>query len=105
DIPRSDSVKLAHALIDQHLVKSSYERFPKYTFGELEKGIFCPECPGEMVNLNRKSVVCQLCGLRENNETSIMRNVKEFQFLFPQRDITSRIMFDWIGNVISKKAI
>ncbi len=104
-IPRGDSVKFAQALIDQHLVKSSYERLPQYTFEELKKGIFCPECSKRMYRINRNNFACGICSKKEGCGTLITEAVNEVQTLFPSIKTSTNLIYLWMGGQISQNTI
>jgi hypothetical protein len=49
--------------------------------------------------------VCGKCGEHEKIEPAILRNVKEFMFLFPERQITTQNIYEWCKVDLNKKTV
>jgi hypothetical protein len=94
--------QLAEQLNARHIVESPYERLPPYTFEQLEKGLLCPNCK---TFFSDESLVCKKCGCIEDGEAAILKSVKEYMLLFPERKITTNDIYDWCGGIKSKKAV
>jgi hypothetical protein len=94
--------QLAEQLNARHIEESPYERLPAYTYEQLGKGISCPKC---MTFFSDDTMICKQCGCVEGVDEAVLRSVKEFALLFPDRMITVDSIFDWCGEIKSKKAI
>lgn len=95
--------RLAQQLVDHHQEESPYTRLPEYSYEKLKKGITCPKhCKTFFLD---ESLICKECGCIEETEEAILRCVKEFTLLFPDRKITTTDIYDWCGGIKSKKAI
>jgi hypothetical protein len=87
--------KLAQNLISLHHPKNPFTVLPKYNYDRLQKGNHCKICKSFFVTEKNGFFVCETCGEHEEIETAILRNVKEFQLLFPDRKITTQGIYDW----------
>ncbi|MFD2658258.1 nuclease-related domain-containing protein [Gracilibacillus thailandensis] len=88
-----------------HIENSPFNQFPAYQYDQLEKGIPCYHC-GNMATIPKKQgVECRLCGHFEKGSEAIMRICREYQFLFPERKITSTSIYNWGGRMISRRRI
>jgi hypothetical protein len=58
-----------------------------------------------LISAEGKNVICKKCGYKEALEPAVMRSVKEFQILFPDRKITTNTIYDWCEEIISKRRI
>jgi len=89
--------KLANQLITSHITKSPYEKLPEYQFSELKRGIFCKSCRSKMLELQPGKMHCQQCSYVESIDSALLRNVLEFNFLFPEKIITTSVIQEWCG--------
>jgi hypothetical protein len=98
--------KLADQLIARQLDEAKQARYPSYDYEQLHKEVTCGICRSFMVgsSVNNK-LICSECGCLESIDSAIMRSVGEFQFLFPERKITTNGVYEWCGGIISKKGI
>lgn len=101
----SKHLKLANQLASLHIVESPYTRLPPYTFEQIKKGLLCPDCRTVFLEVCNGIFICGHCGCRESVDAAVMRNVKEYRMLFPDRKITTKDIFEWCGYVLSKKTI
>lgn len=97
--------KLAELLESKHIGSSSYETKIEYDYKDLNKGIICEKCDGMVNAVGRKGTSCNVCGYTESLEDSVMRNVREFSTLFPDKKITVSAIAHWTGEVLSKHNI
>jgi len=97
--------KLADLLISMHLVESPYPRIPTYEYEVLRKGIICSSCQSFLVSVTGRKVVCGDCGCEESIDTSVLRSVKELRLLFPDRKITTKVVQEWCGGIVTKDII
>lgn len=97
--------KLAERLASMHLTESKNSRLPEYEYAELKKGIICRHCKTLFKTELNNKLKCKKCGIVENVEAAVMRNVREFNFLFPKRKITMSIITEWCAELISKNRI
>lgn len=97
--------KLAEQLLSLHLNEYPYIRMPDYHYDQMKKGIACVSCHSFNNDLREKTLVCKECGCRENADTAVLRSVKEFKNLFPDKKITTTAVHEWCEVVKSKKSI
>ncbi|MFJ5759555.1 nuclease-related domain-containing protein [Neobacillus sp. NPDC093182] len=94
--------QLAEKLNALHIEESPYKRLPLYNYEQLKKGIICPN---DKTFFTDETLICKQCGCVEDVEAAVLRSVKEFSLLFPDRKITTNNIYDWCGGVKSKKVI
>jgi ribosomal protein S27AE len=99
------NTKLAEKLLSLHIPVSPMAREPLYEYGELRKGVFCLGCGEVMVDYKRPDLICTRCGTTEKRKAAILRNIKEYRLLFPNRKITTNEIFDWCGYSVPKRTI
>ncbi|RGR82279.1 nuclease-related domain-containing protein [Heyndrickxia coagulans] len=97
--------RLAEKLSSLHIEESPFLHFPKYRYDQLRKGIFCATCGSFSCAVKGRSVICEDCGQAESVEAAVLRSVREFRMLFPERKITTNDIFDWCRIVDSKKRV
>lgn len=98
-------IQLAEQLVSLHIIESPYTFLPDYNYGQLKKAINCSQCYSFFTEFTGETLVCSQCGCKEDVESAILRSVKEFKLLFPDRKITTNGIYDWCGGVKSKKTI
>ncbi|URM33177.1 NERD domain-containing protein [Cytobacillus firmus] len=94
--------KLAQQLLSLHQTKNPYTILPDYHFDRLKKGMYCLDCHSLLSPVHR-TLVCEKCGGREKLEQAILRNIREFKFLFPERKLTTQGIYEWCKADISKR--
>lgn len=97
--------RLAEKLSSLHIEESPFLHLPKYRYDQLRKGIFCATCGSFSCAVKGRSVICEDCGQAESVEAAVLRSIKEFRMLFPERKITTNDIFDWCRIVGSKKTV
>lgn len=98
--------KLAERLKSAHIEKSKYEILPEVNYEDVRKGITCANCDGFMVSTNnRRNLSCSKCKISESTDQAIIRNIDEFHFLFPKRDITNAAIVEWCGGGLASSQI
>lgn len=95
---------LAKKLVSMHMDESRHSKLPDYAYEQLKKGILCSSCRSLNTMLSERKIVCVECGGKENFDLAILRSVREFILLFPERKITTSNIQDWCGGV-SHRAI
>jgi hypothetical protein len=98
-------MKLAKKLLSLHQPKNPYSKLPQYTYEQLRKGVYCYKCNSFLVSKHNYDLICTTCGGREKIELAILRSVKEFNLLFPDRKITTQIISDWCRIDLNRKTI
>ncbi|QOY36399.1 nuclease-related domain-containing protein [Anaerobacillus isosaccharinicus] len=98
-------LKLSKQLLAMHLTDSPYKRLPNYDYEILKKGITCEHCHSLNTNYKDRMVVCYDCGHIETHKDAILRSVEEFKLLFPDKKITTSVIYDWCKSNIQKKLI
>lgn len=97
--------KLAEQLVSLHQKESPFIQIPAYNYDQPKKGLTCRDCSSCSMSIRRKKIVCGECGFEEFVESAVMRNVEELKLLFPELKITTIVVYDWCGAVVSKKTI
>lgn len=96
--------KLAEKIASLHITESPYSRVPPYNYDRVKKGILCLICRSFFMVVERDILHCS-CGCKESIDAAVMRNVKEYILLFPDRKITTKDIYEWCGGIVSKKTI
>lgn len=97
--------QLAERFLESHLKESPYVRLPQYHFEDLRKGVVCGGCRMFMAEKDTHKVFCRNCGLEESIDSSILRSVEELSILFPNQQITTKIVHQWCHVIKSHKTI
>ncbi|MEH7383677.1 nuclease-related domain-containing protein [Bacillus sp. JJ1533] len=97
--------RVADLLVSLHITKSPYSKIPDYHYDVLRKGITCEECESFSVVIEGRLCVCKECGHKELVSKAVLRSVSEFTSLFPDRKITTNIIYDWCQGNPSKRRI
>ncbi|PGT81213.1 MULTISPECIES: nuclease-related domain-containing protein [Bacillaceae] len=97
--------KLAQTLLSLHKTKNPHTNLPEYYYDQLQKGIYCNSCYSYLVYRNNKSYLCKRCGEKEAVGVAILRNIKEFEILFPEGRITTESIYEWCNTDISRKTL
>src|SRR5699024_1977912 len=101
----SHQEKLVDFLKKQQKSWSPHTRLPKYTYEELQKGIVCEECSVFLRLDPLNLLVCNNCGRKEKLEPALLRSVRQYEVLFPDKRITVSAMLDWCNIISSRKII
>lgn len=96
---------IARDLVASNIKDSSYENLPEYDYHQLRKGMTCPKCYTFLIRYNKQHVKCENCGHIENIQSAILRSTCEFKLLFPNKKITTSVIFDWCELDLSKFTI
>ncbi|UJL46095.1 NERD domain-containing protein [Virgibacillus sp. NKC19-16] len=99
------NIKIAEMLVKLSEDESPFTRIPNYDYAELKKGITCLACNSFLLSVKDRYIVCDSCGHEEDTDASILRNVGQFQLLFPNEKITTTVIHDWCNEIKSKKTI
>jgi len=97
--------KLAQKLISLHQTNNPFTMLPGYNYDQLQKGIYCISCGSFHTYKKNYDLVCGKCGEYERTESSILRSVEEFKFLFPEQRITTQNISEWCMVDLNKKTI
>ncbi|GAM15360.1 NERD domain-containing protein [Mesobacillus selenatarsenatis] len=97
--------KIAEKLLQLHQTDSPYKRVPRYDYDQLAKGLMCEECHHPMNRTEKKEFVCSHCGTHEKIDAAVMRSIEEIRLLFPERKLTTALIFDWCNGVLPIKAV
>lgn len=92
-------------LSENRIKQSKYEVMPEYDYDEIRKGLFCAECRGRLIRINRKSLTCKQCRKNVTTHLAFEQALKEFCFLFPQLSVTNARMIDWIDGELSRNNV
>lgn len=98
--------KLAHLLKSLHLSESPYSQIPDYSYEELKKGMLCRYCHSLSIKIvSRWFCTCNICGVTERIDDVVLHAVEELRLLFPDKKLTTNLVYDWCKIVPSKRAI
>lgn len=97
--------KLAQILLSLHKIQNPHTNLPEYYYDQLQKGIYCNSCYSYLVYRNNKSYFCKNCGRQEAVGVAILRNIKEFELLFPEERLTTESIYGWCNTDISRKTL
>jgi hypothetical protein len=95
--------KLAQQLLSLHQTKNPHAVLPEYTYEQQQKGMYCCFCHSFQLSKSYNELVCGKCGGHEKIELAILRNVKEFQLLFPERKVTTQSIYEWCNGELSRR--
>ena len=102
---KPNNKKLAEKLVSMHIQDSPFKLIPSYNYEQLRKGITCVGCRSFSVEVDGYYCVCSECGSRERLHNAVVRSVKEFKLLFPERKVTTNGIHEWCDIVESKPRI
>jgi ribosomal protein S27AE len=95
--------KLADLLVSLHITENPYTRLPKYDYDKLKKQLTCFNCHSVSMSASKLKITCNQCGYVEYLEAAVLRSVDELMVLFPETRITTKLVHEWCGGIISKK--
>ncbi|RHW41448.1 NERD domain-containing protein [Neobacillus notoginsengisoli] len=87
--------KLAQILLSAIKDASRYSKLPEYSYEKVWKGMFCKTCLSKLAILDKRFLACRNCDFKEEKQAAIVRNAKEFMFLFPERKLTIKSLMEW----------
>ncbi|WP_240378003.1 nuclease-related domain-containing protein [Bacillus piscicola] len=96
--------QLAERLLSLHTDKSPYQKFPKYEYKQLKKGVTCDQC-GSFLLLVDERFHCRICKNTIDRKTAVLQQTAEFAALFPEKKITTAAIFEWCAGVIPMRQI
>lgn len=103
--PSPAQIQLAKKIASLHKPKSSHSRVSNYKYEDMKKGIHCAFCHSFSMQLKNRFLACEDYGHTEPVENGVMRMVEEFTLLEPDRRITVSVIFEWTGEIVSKKTL
>lgn len=98
-------MRLAQKLLSDHKDESPYTHLPEYSYEQVKKGIVCASCHSLSTSLIGSRVICNGCGKEEKVDNAILRSIKEFMLLFPDRKITTNTIQEWCRVIKSRNTI
>jgi ribosomal protein S27AE len=99
-------LNLAEKVTSLHQIEDPYHKSPSYQYEQLHKGIICGPCGGSfMLPLSDKKLICGTCGCVEDVDSAILRSIEEFKLLFPDRAMTTSVIYEWCGKMASKRQV
>ncbi|SER83374.1 nuclease-related domain-containing protein [Salipaludibacillus aurantiacus] len=98
-------LNISNQLLSQSLTKSPYLTLPEYTYSQLSKGILCPKCYSRLNKITQRELRCGKCHYSETVREGVFRSVKDFQLLFPEKELTTAGIYEWCGGTAAKKVI
>jgi hypothetical protein len=97
--------RLADKLVSLHQVELPYNKLPPYDYHQLKKGKICARCQSLKTHIVDNKLVCEVCDCQELIDQAIIRVVEEIKLLFPDKRITTKLIFEWCRGGDSKKRI
>ncbi|WP_058305812.1 nuclease-related domain-containing protein [Gracilibacillus massiliensis] len=101
----SSQLKLAQQLISLDIGAYPHPQIPNFPYDQLKKGLRCFKCSSLAMKVEGRSAVCLQCHSNEHVHEAVLRNIREFQLLFPDEKVTTNIVYDWCGKEYSRKSI
>ena len=99
-----DHYKLASQLISLNAKYIKSEPFIQYKYEQLKKGVWCKKCSKPLIP-RYNCLYCSYCYIEYPIGGAILSYIEELLLLFPNIKITTNQIFDWCGEIISKKVI
>ena len=97
--------RIEKKLINQCKNQSEYERLPKYDITQLQRGVFCGSCFSKLVRKNKQYFSCDNCQLDYSIDDVALYAIAQYKLLFPEKNITTKSIFDWCGGTFSRAFI
>jgi hypothetical protein len=98
-------IKLANLLVSLHQQDNPFTRLPTYNYDQLQKSLTCATCNSFSLEAGRTRLTCKICSAVEYVESTVMRCVGELRLLFPDKQITTRSVYEWCGGILPEKQI
>lgn len=98
-------MKIANKLMELHQVDTPFSQLPHFEFEQLQKGIVCSECYSFSIVIEKSLYICKHCHHKETITNAILNAIRELQILFPDKKITTNLVYDWCKGIKSKKTI
>lgn len=97
---------LANKLIRLHNRSLPFQKqLPRYNYDQCKKGLCCSKCGSFDLILKQRSCLCKACNEVSSIEKITLKNIEEFMFLFPEKKLTTRIVTEWCGNMVTLQRI
>ncbi|MGO1356814.1 MAG: nuclease-related domain-containing protein [Alkalibacterium gilvum] len=97
---------VAEKLIKETQKELPYQRqLPCYSFELLKKGLLCSQCGSLDLTITTKKGECRTCGKSTSISVLFLSQVEAFKTLFPESLITSNLMYEWCGKMLTKRRI
>lgn len=108
---QSKTLKKVHYYLSDKLIQIQREeapyqkQLPEYNYSEFRKGLSCIKCSCLATVHTQRTVHCLEYGHRNDLSDTIVKNIDQFVFLFPDKRLTSSMLSDWMGHTINKKRL
>lgn len=101
-----NNLLLANKLTRLHNSSLAFQKqLPNYDYKDCKKGLFCSKCGAFDLALKQRSCLCKNCDQDSSVEETTLKNIEEFIFLFPEKKLTTQIVSDWCGNMVTLQRI
>lgn len=97
--------RLTKQLLSEQINKSPFSKIPIYHYEQLKKGITCRVCHSLSTFAESRNIICRQCGFREKMDSAVLRAIEQLMLLFPDKKITTSLIYDWCKIIDSKKTI
>lgn len=103
---QSRPLSTEHEYVSDTLIRLQREeapyqkQLPDYTYQDFKKGINCSQCTSLNTRITQRRAYCNECGYNEELSKTIIQNMKQFRFLFPEIRLTSAVLSDWMGESV-----
>lgn len=96
---------LAAKLTSEQLTTNPFALQQSYSYDQLRKGVVCVRCVKGVMKREHNHFTCASCGTNETVHQSIIRTINEFMQLFPDKKLTTQIVFEWCAQQIGERSI
>lgn len=97
---------IAQRLNEECQQEQPYQRLlPDYNFEELKKGLLCGCCGSFDLTITTKKGDCRRCGNPTSINELFLSQVEAFKVLFPDKLVTSKMMYEWCGGTLTMRRI
>jgi hypothetical protein len=96
--------KISERLLSHLMDSSPLLKKPEYHYEMLRKGVMCSTCFKFVSEATETKLICK-CGVIEGIDEAIIRSVREFILLFPDRLVTTNAIFEWCGGMVRSKRL
>lgn len=72
-------------------------------YHEVEKGAYCPSCYHKLIKHTTRKFQCTHCDATFSSREIIEASFKDLPILFPNVVITTALLYDWFGGLMSER--
>ncbi|WP_144781737.1 nuclease-related domain-containing protein [Macrococcoides caseolyticum] len=72
-------------------------------YHEVEKGAYCPSCYHKLIKQSSRKFQCTYCKATFSSREIIEASFEDLPILFPNIVITTALLYDWFGGLMSER--